>query len=293
MSELGQLLKQSRMEKGISLDDLQETTKIQKRYLVAIEEGNYKILPGSFYVRAFIKSYAEEVGLKPNEVLKMYHSVIPSPHPEQTIEPIRKKRNNSRNMEIMNKWISSIVLWSFVILIAGIIYYFIFYYNSGGRSNVLDDHDTRITELTESPEQNSLDELPDFVDSNEDPPLEDPLATVEEEDEIENIPVVRLAKSEGGIDYYELENVEKIKLELKVVGDECWIQVNELYDGNQSKTVEVTTIKSGEERLYEVESGLHLRTGKANALEIKINGEIVPNGEMPNPKRFQFNLIPS
>ncbi|HEY0827135.1 MAG TPA: helix-turn-helix domain-containing protein, partial [Bacilli bacterium] len=68
MSDLGQLLIKARNEKGLTIEDLQETTKIRKAYLEAIEEGNYKKLPGNFYVRAFIKSYAEAVGLEPDEV---------------------------------------------------------------------------------------------------------------------------------------------------------------------------------------------------------------------------------
>ncbi|RKJ30729.1 helix-turn-helix domain-containing protein, partial [Butyricicoccus sp. 1XD8-22] len=40
MAELGTRLKEARLSKGYSLDDLQEITKIQKRYLVGIEEGN-------------------------------------------------------------------------------------------------------------------------------------------------------------------------------------------------------------------------------------------------------------
>ena len=72
VTELGARLKEARLQKGYSLDDLQEITKIQKRYLVGIEEGNYASMPGSFYVRAFIKQYAEAVGLNPNEILQQY-----------------------------------------------------------------------------------------------------------------------------------------------------------------------------------------------------------------------------
>lgn len=67
MSELGRHLKEARLQKGMSLDDVQEVTKIRKKYLEAIEAGDYKVLPGSFYVRAFIKTYAEAVGVNPDE----------------------------------------------------------------------------------------------------------------------------------------------------------------------------------------------------------------------------------
>ncbi len=63
MTELGQKLKEARGTKGLSIDQLHEITKIQKRHLVAIEEGSYDVLPGAFYARAFIKQYADAVGL--------------------------------------------------------------------------------------------------------------------------------------------------------------------------------------------------------------------------------------
>ena len=62
------------------MDDLQQMTKIQKRYLIAIEEGDYEIMPGNFYVRAFIKQYADTVGLDGDRLLGDHASVIPEIH---------------------------------------------------------------------------------------------------------------------------------------------------------------------------------------------------------------------
>ncbi|OMP68661.1 helix-turn-helix domain-containing protein [Domibacillus epiphyticus] len=78
MTELGRKLKEARESKGMSLSDIQELTKIQKRYLAGIEEGNYDIMPGKFYVRAFIKQYAEAVGLNAEELFEEFKSEVPS-----------------------------------------------------------------------------------------------------------------------------------------------------------------------------------------------------------------------
>ncbi|EEJ42036.1 helix-turn-helix domain-containing protein [Leuconostoc mesenteroides] len=68
-NQIGEQLKAARLEKQLSLDDIQEITKIQRRYLSAIEEKNLSVLPGDFYVRAFIRQYALAVGLHPDELL--------------------------------------------------------------------------------------------------------------------------------------------------------------------------------------------------------------------------------
>nr|WP_108669331.1 RodZ domain-containing protein [Peribacillus acanthi] len=95
MTELGNRLREEREAKGLSLDDLQSMTKIQKRYLVGIEEGNYGMMPGKFYVRAFIKQYAEAIGLEPEEIFEQYKSDIPSVHNDEL--PTQLSRVKTRN----------------------------------------------------------------------------------------------------------------------------------------------------------------------------------------------------
>lgn len=85
LAELGTRLKEARLAKGYTLEDLQEKTKIQKRYLSAIEEGNYGVMPGTFYVRAFIKQYAEVVDLDANELFETYKSELPTSTTTETV----------------------------------------------------------------------------------------------------------------------------------------------------------------------------------------------------------------
>lgn len=68
-SQIGETLKEVRLEKGYTLDDLQQKTKIQRRYLIAIEEGKVEDLPDRYSVSAFIRQYASAVGLDGESLL--------------------------------------------------------------------------------------------------------------------------------------------------------------------------------------------------------------------------------
>jgi cytoskeletal protein RodZ len=286
VSELGQLLKKARMEKSLSLDDLQNTTKIQKRYLEAIEQGDYKMLPGSFYVRAFIKSYAEAVGLEPNEVLRLYRNVIPSPQTEQTLErPLRRKNANIRQTDRWNKWLSGIMLWAFIILIAAIIYYYVSHTHQEDNSQLLDDQNGRITDQLPA-ENSTTDTSPEPLASDKQEIVTEPPAPPPEKPKQD----VKLAKTVSGEDFYDVLNSDTMLVELKVTGDSCWIQFDELLGDGKSRNKETKTLVNGDTRSWELTHSAFLIVGKANAIDIKVNGTTIPVGDTPNPKHFEFDL---
>ncbi|AIQ53260.1 helix-turn-helix domain-containing protein [Paenibacillus sp. FSL R7-0331] len=123
MSELGRHLKEARLQKGMSLDDVQEVTKIRKKYLEAIEAGDYKVLPGSFYVRAFIKTYAEAVGVNPDELMEE-HGNVPAAPVDTTMETVIQKRSRRTETERNAKWLPTVLMWTFPVLIIAVIYWY-------------------------------------------------------------------------------------------------------------------------------------------------------------------------
>jgi len=68
MKELGELLRSEREKKGLSLDEVHESTKISKSALRSLESGLAEDLPHPVYTKGFIKNYAELLGLDGDEL---------------------------------------------------------------------------------------------------------------------------------------------------------------------------------------------------------------------------------
>jgi len=75
MASLGQELKRERELRGISLREIADATRINLRFLQAIEEDRLDALPGAFFVRAILRSYAKSIGIDENQVLNKYQEI--------------------------------------------------------------------------------------------------------------------------------------------------------------------------------------------------------------------------
>jgi transcriptional regulator with XRE-family HTH domain len=69
---LGEKLQKIRGEKRISIADVSKNTQIQAKYLEYLENGNYDDLPADVYVKGFLKSYANYLGVEERPLLKLY-----------------------------------------------------------------------------------------------------------------------------------------------------------------------------------------------------------------------------
>ena len=63
MFELGSSLREARLRRGLDLDEAAERTLIRARYLAALEEERFHVLPHGSYRRSFLREYAEFLGL--------------------------------------------------------------------------------------------------------------------------------------------------------------------------------------------------------------------------------------
>lgn len=282
LTELGDKLKQARREKGLSLDDLQQITKIQKRYLVAIEEGNYAVMPGKFYARAFIKQYAEAVGLDSATLFDEFESEVPETPQQEVVnnEPsrVQSKRNpmpaqsvgnqvNSRNrfFDILPK----ILIALFIVFILFIVWFFLLNKQDSSTEKVKTDSSNPTVKVEDSTKSEDTTKDTTKKDTTEkDTTTKDKEATDTNKEDTKELEVTK-GETSGNATTYTVKNTDKMKLSLSATGD-SWIGVSDL-SGN---TIENVTLSS-QNPSAEVDLGTNetvtVVIGNAPVTTVKIN----------------------
>ena len=100
--EIGRILQETRETAKISLEDAEASLRIKKEYLIALESGNFNLLPGTTYVSGFLKSYTQYLGLNINQSLvHIVPSNSNSPNPNEKILGTLTNKNSSPSLVIL------------------------------------------------------------------------------------------------------------------------------------------------------------------------------------------------
>ncbi len=91
MSNFGTNFTRAREAAGLSLEKIAAETRISTRFLVAIENEEFDLLPGGVFNRGFIRSYAERVGINPDQAIADYEQISVAVE-----EPVEELRNVER-----------------------------------------------------------------------------------------------------------------------------------------------------------------------------------------------------
>jgi cytoskeletal protein RodZ len=289
LSELGKLLRKAREERGYSLDDVQDITKIRKRYLEAIEEGDYKVLPGTFYARAFVKNYAETVGLDAEEVCRLFERELPEPEADAAVEqPVVKPRRASvRSSDRWSKWGFRVLMWSFLLLIAAVIYTYVVNQQDGSDKKTA-DNETPITDNIDA----GTDETEDAADStggqetdvtgaNGEAGSDTPV--IPDEPDVQQTTLTFLEKS-GSVERYAVAPGDTHRYEVEVAdGKRSWVEIR-TGDRNGEK-IHYKEEKGPSVVTYELSGPVFLNIGSTRSVEIRIDGVVLPDGD-DNVRRF-------
>src|SRR5256714_13789015 len=74
MAAIGERLREARMRQGLDISEAETFTKIRAKYLRALENDEFSMLPGSTYVKSFLRTYAEYLGLDAQLLVEEYRA---------------------------------------------------------------------------------------------------------------------------------------------------------------------------------------------------------------------------
>lgn len=264
LSDLGTRLKQARIAKGFSLEDLQDLTKIQKRYLAGIEDGNHSMMPGTFYVRAFIKQYAAAVGLSGEELLEQHKEEMSANEPvaskemPDTFTSRRRSITRTAPSEAYAEIIPKVLVALFIVLILAVVWYFYSASTNSDSTNMPTENDGGV------PYEESAPSVPEET--------EEAAADKEEKEPKVSKAVLSSGEIQGDTTTYSWQGPANPQLEIIADGP-SWVTAT---DQNQKElSSRARVMQSGETEaidLSEVDV-VRLRIGDYSNITLTLNGE--------------------
>jgi cytoskeleton protein RodZ len=119
--DIGSSLREARTRQGLEFQELEQLTKIRPKYLRALEEERFDLLPAPTYVRGFLRSYADALGLDGQPFVDEYNSRFTVG--EDDAAPVRTRRapQPRRNRQVRESRIAVAALFGIAVVTALVI----------------------------------------------------------------------------------------------------------------------------------------------------------------------------
>ncbi len=313
MREVGNLLKEARENKGLSIDDIYEKTKISRRFLREMEKGNFDRLPAEpVYIKGFIRKYCEVVGIPSYDVVAMYEKTLPKS--EFSIQDSQELKDDLKRKEVArpniayanddlsedrdiergyehtgrkikqyyrparkknHKLMINLVTIGILILIA--VYLFWGTDLFGKSKDAIKEPDEQTQEQQNTSDENKDSALDDGEKQDQD------TASMPEETDFREVTVTA---EEGKADAYLVSGVEKMELRMEIAeGKECWMSIK-----SDGENVLKKTLGSGESFETEGTEELRLNLGNPTAVKVILNGKDLGYFEGTKARVFTYKL---
>ena len=248
MIEIGKILREARERNNLTIDDIQIGTKIRSKYIKALEEGTFNLLPGGeIYVKGFIKNYCEVVGLNQHEVLRRYKELRDKENEPKMQETKQEIKETVEKRIGFNKTIVSLSL-IFVVLILFLGYK---QFTAGNRDNAQQPPNL------EEPQGN----IPNDDEENT-------VTDIPTEPVVSDVPNYRLVHNTSSLTEYEIIVKEDLELQLSTFpGERSWIRVT--IDG---RMVFEGTMSGGESKSWKAKDLIQINIGRPLIASANING---------------------
>lgn len=233
---IGEQLTHTRKAKGISIEAAEEATKIRAKFLRALENEEFEVLPGRVYAKAFLRSYARYLELDDAELAAVFDQLCAE---EPEAEDRQRKFEEHRTFN-WGRYVNFFAVVAVIGLLAAFnaVYGKVFDNQAENKPAIQD-------EATRPAAKPRLDTPPAKADEN--PGAASQLAQ---------------GNTPAG-------NVEQgLSVKLNVTSDRCWMRV--VTDGTVAFEGE---LRAGEQRSFQASSAIRVKLGNAGAVEVFCNGQ--------------------
>ena len=242
MDTIGAILKQAREKQGSALQAVYEATKITIPNLSALEENRFDFFPNKVYARAFLRDYANYLGIDSSDLIIRYETEW-NTEPAIVLEDVAKHSSKSSKL----KYVIVTVLIVLAVFGGGIYYYL----QNDGELPEMPKFTGNITKVQR---EEHITTLPKLQNIEPDKPLPVPVKPLTPPQPAA-VPVVQ----------------NKLVLEVTAIHT-VWVGI--IADG---KRLYGENIVAGSTKKFEALKKIHIRCGMAGAVQIKLNGKPQPS----------------
>ena len=245
VKHVGQILKDYRLKKKITIEKISNKTKISIQNLINIEEGNLDLIGGQFYQRSFIKSYVEALRISEKKILLLLDNVL-----HNSDEKVISKKDldlEANKRPIITEKIPTVPLMLFASL--GLITFFLI--------NLFIDNDKPGEKLSVIEPKSDI----EIVEIKEN--LADKIKKIKEE-----IPIKQTNVNVDDIENYKIPE-DKIFMKQIIAKEDVWIEIKDL---NENILLSAILKKNESYNLPNSKEKIIISASNAGALFIK-NGD--------------------
>jgi cytoskeletal protein RodZ len=250
MKEIGKMLREKREQMKISIAGVHKITKVQEKYLIAIEKGDMDAFFAEVYYKSFVRSYANCLGFDPEKIIELFNARKYELENKDEVqenylhtEPILIKKNVAQNPKKIKK---SLIIFATVIIVVVLLIV-----SLGLHKHILNVSSSVSVEVKKT---NALENLYDQNENEVDKKTQDFKSMAWEKE-------MKLKSKENHICN------EKQKLVVEATSN-VWLRI----DCDNKKVYEGTLLQ-GNKKLLEADKSFTLKIGYAPGVKVLFNGD--------------------
>jgi cytoskeleton protein RodZ len=278
MGAFGDRLRREREMRGITLDEITESTKISRRHLEALEREHFDQLPGGVFNKGFVRAYARFLGIDEDQAVADYSAASnEQPEPENKF-PLEIHEEPNREL---NPRRSKVPLVFALAALVGVLVGYGFWMKSKPHSSTPVESARQSTPAATEPQANA----PATASSSEPAktPSEPPPPATAATPAVARVPAAKPTPAEStGTPLPAKENAFFVQIKAK---EDSWVSI--VADG---KSVMQRVLTADKQKKIKAGKSVILRTGNAGGIEVSFNGR--PLGALGNenePRTLTFN----